>query len=275
MNPAVQDTPSIADLARCLDCAGPLSSSADCPRCGRPHTVESGILSACRPLSGRNAVAAAFYDGPAWARFRPWERRFLTMVGGRVRARRQILRHLGDRPEARVLEVGIGDGENLDLLPAGWHAYGVDIARTQLEACIARFPELNGRLAHAEAEGLPFPDATFDACYTIGGFNYFSDPEAAVDEMRRVTRPGGVVVVADERPDLKRFGLGHLVGYPAYDAWWMRRIGLPADFVEMVQATQLDPALILSRMSPKARRHPIWMGLGYLLVDPDPAWSQP
>jgi ubiquinone/menaquinone biosynthesis C-methylase UbiE len=134
---------------------------------------------------------------------------------------------------------------------------------------------MTGRLAHAQAEALPFPDDTFDACYTIGGFNYFDGPEAALDEMRRVTRPGGVVVVADERPDLKRFGLGHLVGYPAYDVWWMRLVGLPADFVEMVHATQLDPSLILSRMSPSARRQSIWMGLGYLLVDPDPAWSQP
>ena len=47
-----------------------------------------------------------------------------------------------------------------------------------------------GRLAWAEAEALPFEDATFDACYTVGGFNYFRDHAAALREMRRVTRPG-------------------------------------------------------------------------------------
>ena len=48
---------------------------------------------------------------------------------------------------------------------------------------------MGGRLAWAEAERLPFPDATFDACYSIGGFTYFDDHAAALREMRRVTRP--------------------------------------------------------------------------------------
>ena len=78
-----------------------------------------------------------------------------------------------------------------------------------------------GRLAWAEAESLPFDDATFDACWTVGGFNYFRDHAAALREMRRVTRPGGPVVVADEVPDLIRAGLGHLIGVPAIDAWWL------------------------------------------------------
>ena len=40
-----------------------------------------------------------------------------SVQGGEARARRQILRHLSAPPLARVLEVGIGDGENLALLP--------------------------------------------------------------------------------------------------------------------------------------------------------------
>ena len=95
---------------------------------------------------------------------------------------------------------GIGSGENLAFLPPDWTVHGVDIARTQLEACLRRHPAMAGRLAWAEAENLPFADATFDACWSVGGFNYFSDHEAALREMRRVTRPGGPVVVADEVP---------------------------------------------------------------------------
>ena len=94
-----------------------------------------------------------------------------------------------------------------------WTVHGVDIARTQLEACRRLHPSTTGRLAWAEAEGLPFADATFDACWSVGGFNYFRDHEAALREMRRVTRPGGPVVVADELPGLHRAGLGHLLGY--------------------------------------------------------------
>lgn len=274
-NPDLDSHPPIAELARCLACASPLGGLGACPACGRRHETGGGILTAIGPLSGNNRVAAAFYDGPGWARFRPWERLFLRLVGGRVRARTEILRHLPDRPGARLLEVGVGDGENLGLLPRGAAAYGADLARSQLAACLRRFPALAGRLALAEGEALPFPDATFDACYSVGGFNYFRDPAAALDEMRRVTRPGGVVVVADERPDLKRFGLGHLIGLPDFDAFWMRLVGLPADFVALVHATEIDPDALLGRMSPSSRRVAIWRGLGYALIDPDPSRRRP
>ena len=102
-----------------------------------------------------------------------------------------ILRHIPapERRPARLLEVGIGDGENLRFLPGSWTVYGVDIARTQLVACCRRFPRMRGRLARAEAERLPFPDGTFDACFSIGGFTYYDDHAAALREMRRVTRP--------------------------------------------------------------------------------------
>ena len=100
----------------------------------------------------------------------------------------------------------------------------------------------------AEAESLPFDDATFDACWSVGGFNYFRDHEAALREMRRVTRPGGPVVVADEVPGLHRAGLGHLLGIPSFDAWWLRLLGLDRDFVDMV----LDFGVISSRPSPGA-----------------------
>jgi SAM-dependent methyltransferase len=230
--------------------------------------LRDGILEAIGPLSGRNRVVAAFYDGPGWPRFRRYEQGFLMLQGGVRRARMQILRHVldVDRPDALGLEVGIGDGENLPFLPSGWTAHGVDIARTRLEACIARYPSMAGRLAWAEGESLLFEDAVFDACWTIGGFNYFRDHEAALREMRRVTRPGGPVVVADEVPWLHRAGLGHLIGIPAFDAWWLRLLGLDRAFVEMVLSFDVDLDELVNRAWPGAVRHRIWHGLGYCYV---------
>jgi SAM-dependent methyltransferase len=226
------------------------------------------ILDAIGPLSGRNRIVAAFYDGPGWRRFRPWEQGFLLLQGGVRRARMQILRHVleVDRPDAGGLEVGIGDGENLAFLPGGWTAHGVDIASTRLEACLAKHPSMSGRLAHAEAESLPFDDATFDACWTVGGFNYFRDHEAALREMRRVTRPGGPVVVADELPTLFRAGIGHLIGVPSLDGCWLRGLGLDREFVDMVLSFDVDPIELAGRVLPGIVRHRIWHGLGYCLV---------
>jgi SAM-dependent methyltransferase len=260
--------PSILELARCLTCGAPLGEESRCTRCEGVFPFRDCIFEAIGLLSGRNRIVAAFYDGPGWRRFRPWEQGFLVLQGGVRRARMQILRHVLqlNRPDALALEVGIGDGENLAFLPSGWAVHGVDIARTRLEACIARQPSMAGRLAWAEAEKLPFEDATFDACWTIGGFNYFRDHEAALSEMRRVTRPGGPVVVADEVPGLHRAGLGHLVGVPAFDAWWLGSLGLDREFVDMVLSFDVDLDELARRVWPGVVRHRIWHGMGYCYV---------
>jgi ubiquinone/menaquinone biosynthesis C-methylase UbiE len=262
--------PTFEDVARCLSCGAPLRGQQTCMNCKRGHAAHDGIFDAIGPLSGRNRIVAAFYDGPGWVKFRPWEQGFLMVQGGVRRARMEILRHLiaRTRSPAIGLEVGIGSGENLRFLPEDWTVFGVDIARTQLEACLRRHPNQSGRLVWAEAESLPFDDATFDCSWTVGGFNYFNDHESALRELRRVTKPGGVVVVADENPRLHRTGLGHLIGVPSLDAWWLERLGLDREFVKMVLEFDLDLAQVTSKMWPRSARHRIWHGLGYCLVDP-------
>ena len=56
-----------------------------------------GALTHISALSGKNRVAARFYDSPDWPRFKFWEQAFLALQGpGAIKARRQILRHLPD-----------------------------------------------------------------------------------------------------------------------------------------------------------------------------------
>jgi SAM-dependent methyltransferase len=255
---------------RCIACGGGIAGGGPCAQCGRAFPVEGGIVHAIGPLWGTNRIAAAFYDGPCWPRFQPWEQLFLWFQGpGPVRARRQVLRHLPAIDSARVLEVGIGAGANLPLLPPAWTVYGADIARTQLALCRDRNPHLAGRLAWAEAEALPFADATFDAVYSVGGFNFFRNPVQALREMRRVARPGAPVVVADEDPDLIRFSPGRALGIDLLDTWALRAMGLAAEFVAMVQHYRLDVAAVARQACPGHRCIPIWNRLGYCLVDPN------
>ena len=267
--PDPDTSPRLSEIARCLGCGTALGGRAACRGCGRVYAESNGILTILDELRGRNRVAGAFYDGPGWVKFRRWERMFLKLQGGEARARRQILRHLSAPPFSRVLEVGIGDGANLPLLPADWTAFGVDIALSPLEECLDREPRMVGRLARAEAEALPFADGTFDACWTIGGFNYFRDHDAALREMKRVTRPGGVLIVADEVPNLHRYGIGHLIGIKAIDAFWLRALGLDREFVEMVLDGQFTPDPVVKAAWPGAVRYPIWAGLGYCFVHSD------
>jgi SAM-dependent methyltransferase len=264
------EAPSAALLAHCLECASALAGREVCPGCGRSYPVENGLLSAIGPLTGTNRIAAAFYDGSDWQRFRPWERLFLWFQGGAKRARWSILRHLPQQSPARVLEVGIGDGENLPWLPPGWEIYGVDISRVQLSACRDRFASMSERLIWAEAEALPFADKSFDAAYSVGGFTYFRDQRAALRELRRVTREGGPVVVADEVPNLHRYGPGSVLGWERLDRWALSRMGLNQDFLDMVFNHTIDLDALAREEWPRHRRFPIWSRLGYCFVDPDP-----
>ena len=254
MTPTATTTPTADRLpttARALGTDPALGTEAD------------GIWERIGRLEGRNQVAAAFYDGPGWVKFRPWERLFLLFQGGVRRARRPILRHLDGLPrDARVLEVGIGDGENLRFLPASWTVFGADLARRPLLDCVQRFPVTHDRLAWAEAENLPFADATFDACYSVGGFNYYADHARSLSEMARVTRPGGALVVADELPHIYRYGIGRLI--PARSIrYWAHKLGVEPDFIDMMLDYTDDPEAAIVQNWPGATRRAIWSRLGY------------
>jgi SAM-dependent methyltransferase len=221
-------------------------------------------------LTGKNRIAAAFYNSERWLRFRPWEQLFLKTLGGLPGARMQILRHLRDFLDGSLLEVGIGDGENVALLPSSVRIAGIDIAERPLAACRDRYPGRELFLALAEGERIPFADHSFDAVLSVGGFNFYSDPERALNEMARVTRPGGRVVVADERPDLFEWGWGHLIGCPKLDTWLMKRVWLGPEFTDMVVGNRLDVSAVAHAALQRPEIHTIWRGLGYCIVGTPP-----
>jgi SAM-dependent methyltransferase len=273
MNAALREQPSRITVAapplRCVDCAAPLTaeeSGITCDICGRDYPNRAGLLIAQGELTGKNRIAAAFYNSDRWRQFRPWEQLFLKTLGGLPGARMQILRHLRHLGTGSLLEVGIGDGENVALLPRGLRISGIDIAERPLAACRDRHAGRGLFLALAEGERIPFADRSFDAVLCVGGFNFFSDPEGALREMARVTRPGGRVVVADERPDLFEWGWGHLIGLPALDTWLMKRVWLGPEFTDMVLGNRLDLAAVARSALHKLEIHSIWRGLGYCIV---------
>jgi SAM-dependent methyltransferase len=221
-------------------------------------------------LHGKNRIAAEFYNSDRWQRFRPWEQLFLKTLGGLPGARRQILRHLDGLADGSLLEVGIGDGENVSLLPRSLRISGIDIAERPLAACRSHYSDRGLFLALAEGECIPFTDRSFDAVLSVGGFNFYSDPECALKEMARVTRPGGRIVVADELPNLFEWGWGHLIGCPRLDDWLMRRFWLGPEFTDMVQASRLDVRAVARAALHRPEIHTIWRGLGYCIVGSPP-----
>jgi len=91
----------------------------------------------------------------------------------------------------RVLDVGCGTGRNLELLPRGSRAVGVDLCLDSLAKARARAP--GALLVRARAEALPFRDGVFDTVTSGLVFCSVDDPAVGLGEIRRVLKPGGTV----------------------------------------------------------------------------------
>ncbi len=99
----------------------------------------------------------------------------------------------GLRPSHEILELGCGDGRaTYPLICNGFRVRGIDTDDEALERARRAIPE--GRWEHARAEQLPLPDACVDAVLSAQAFHRF-DRAAAMREVLRVLRPGGMVAI--------------------------------------------------------------------------------
>ena len=97
----------------------------------------------------------------------------------------------------RALDVGCGPGILTEELVARLGAdavAAVDPSSSFVEAARAKLPGVT--VAEASADALPFPDEAFDATLAQLVVHFMPDPVAGLREMRRVTRPGGVVAAS-------------------------------------------------------------------------------
>jgi demethylmenaquinone methyltransferase / 2-methoxy-6-polyprenyl-1,4-benzoquinol methylase len=125
------------------------------------------------------------------------------LSAGQVRLwRRAVARIAGARPGDRVLDLAAGTGtSSLTFVAAGADAVACDFSLGMLRAGQSRHqrgpgPGQLGFVA-GDAMRLPFRDGAFDAVTISFGLRNVADPAAALAEMRRVTRPGGRLVVCE------------------------------------------------------------------------------
>lgn len=100
----------------------------------------------------------------------------------------------GITPGMRVLDVGSGTGaltEELIRRVGAVDVSAVDPSPSFVSAMQDRFPEVDVR--EGSAERLPFETGRFDAALAQLVVHFMADPVAGIVEMRRVTRPDGVV----------------------------------------------------------------------------------
>lgn len=112
-----------------------------------------------------------------------------------------LAEHFGDGKRVELLDIGCGVGSYHDLLidRVGSIA-GVDPSRD----CLAQAEQRNpgARYSHYDGARLPFPDASFDAVFTICVMHHVPPAQwpAFAAEMKRVTRKGGLALVFEHNP---------------------------------------------------------------------------
>jgi SAM-dependent methyltransferase len=138
------------------------------------------------------------------------------MVRSRLEARRMLRagRHLP--AQARILDVGCGDGFHLDLLrrygPRGWQLFGVDVDPRAVAA--ARRRGLDVELSTIENASIEL--GSIDLVLCIQTIEHVSDPVALVRSIAAVLRPGGRLYLITDSTDSPDFRLNkgrHWGGY--------------------------------------------------------------
>lgn len=113
-----------------------------------------------------------------------------------------FLPHL--HPGMDVLDAGCGLGSiALDLAPnlVPGRVVGIDFDAGQIEVARRSAAERelhNAQFVTSSVYEIPFPDASFDAVYSVAVLMYLRQPGRALSEMRRVLRPGGLAAVIDD-----------------------------------------------------------------------------
>jgi phosphatidylethanolamine/phosphatidyl-N-methylethanolamine N-methyltransferase len=117
-----------------------------------------------------------------------------TLHPGRLVA----LDRMGIKRGDRILEVGVGTGINASLYPRNCHVTGIDLSTSMLDKArerVEREDLRHVRLFEMDAANLTFADESFDIVYAPYLVSVVPDPVRVAQEMRRVCRRGGRIII--------------------------------------------------------------------------------
>lgn len=108
------------------------------------------------------------------------------------------------RPGLRVLDAACGTGNlAVHAARAGCRTSGLDLASNLLAQARVRAEQegLSIDYTEGDAEALPYADASFDVVVSMYGVMFAPRPDVVASELLRVTRPGGLVALANWTPE--------------------------------------------------------------------------
>jgi len=128
-----------------------------------------------------------------------YDRWFETPLGRLIKGyeSKLVLRMLKPRSGEVILDAGCGTGIfTADMLDTGTRIVGFDLSRNMLRRALVRCGSRTFQPVLGDVRSLPFPDASFHKTVSITAIEFIQDAGIAVEELFRVTKPGGLIVVA-------------------------------------------------------------------------------
>lgn len=188
-----------------------------------------------------------------------------------------------------VLDLGCGTG-NASLIAAARGAVvtGIDPASRLVTVAQhrAREAELNVQFAEGDAQALSLPDGSFDCVVAVFSVIFAPDPIRVAAEMRRVTRPGGRMLLASWVPagaiyELVKLMLQFLPAPPATPPPWGERDYLRERFAvgdARVSITEHNIAFVGKTpeawFSEQETAHPAWRTIKRSMQEIGDQWSK-
>lgn len=115
-----------------------------------------------------------------------------------------FIKRLNIKPGSKVLDVACGSG-NLAIPAARGKAAvtGIDIVADLIKQATERAAaeKLDAKFQVGDAEALPYADNEFDYVVTMFGAMFAPRPDVVTGELVRVTRPGGIIAMANWTPE--------------------------------------------------------------------------
>jgi ubiquinone/menaquinone biosynthesis C-methylase UbiE len=118
----------------------------------------------------------------------------------------KLVETLAETRDRSLLDVGCGGGQAAIRMKERYphlRLTGIDLSEGMIAGARRRAQSKGWaiRFEVADAQALPFPDASFEVVYSFGSAKHWPDPLKGFGECWRVLRPGGDLLVADATSD--------------------------------------------------------------------------
>jgi len=166
------------------------SDGKACP----PRRIPASAKMTLNELQKAHDDVAEQYDSKIW---------FDQNILGVARLRKKLL----SKARGRILDVACGTGQNFSSFPPNSQITAVDLSPKMLELARENADNLNlnPNFAVMDAESLEFADGSFDTVVSALSTCTFPNPVQALQEMKRVCRPNGLILLLEHGHSNLRF----------------------------------------------------------------------